>query len=593
MADSKKKIIDVFPDQSLEVDRRIIYLVLFGIFCGLFIVVLANISVNTAAGMRAYVAGEGFWAKAQKSATLNLSNYIQTEDSAYFNQFRDNIQVNLQDRVAREELSKEDYDYQKAFEAFLGGNNKPDDIPYMIRVYRYYSYLEPVKKVISHWEEGDRLIEDLISFADLIHVEIQDGNLSEEKKSEYLQVLTSKDEEFTLVEAAFSNSIGELARIVQFVLRWSAIVLGVLLLSVGGVFSFRFKRSAKEWMESLKSSQERFMNVINNSPDVLYESRLDDMSYEYVSPSLVDLLGYQPEELAKGGKDFLMDITHPDDIHRLLDEYDMLYEATESGTRSHLEYRVKNASGEYIWLSSLKTLIIDDEGVSKIIGNVREITDQKEQEAQLIRSLEEKEILIKEVHHRVKNNLAIINSMIELQKAKAGNDSMDVLSASQSVINSISKVHEKLYKTTDLDRVEMRAYLTELVEELKEAFRTRQKSIDFELHISELYMKTRPAVSTGLILNELITNAIKYAFSDNKGGTIQINLLTEGDKVRLSVINDGDPIDEEEISNNNDSLGMTMISVLVDRLKGELEILGGDQTEFRITFDISHVIDED
>jgi two-component sensor histidine kinase len=196
------------------------------------------------------------------------------------------------------------------------------------------------------------------------------------------------------------------------------------------------------------------------------------------------------------------------------------------------------------------------------------------------------------VHHRVKNNLAIISSMMEMQKIDADPEAADVLSASQSVINSISKVHEKLYKSTELDRVEMKTYLSELIAELEDTFRTRERNIHFDPNIDEMHMLTRSAVSAGLIVNEIITNAVKYAFVDRDEGIIKVSMQDLDDSVQLIVENNGVPIDKEEIKEKKDSLGMTMISVLVDRLNGELKMSSDEWTRFMISFDKGHIVKE-
>lgn len=590
MADNHKNITDQVFQKRLEVDRRILYLMLFGLFCGVLIVLLANVSVNTAAGMRAYVAGEGYYTKAQKNASFELSQYISTADSVHYERFLEHIKVNVSDRKAREEMSSGDFNYNRAFEALEGGKNHPEDIPQMIYVFRNFNSFDAVKEVIGYWEEADRNVGKLISLAEEIHKRHAAGSLTEAEEGEYLNRLSMLESTLTRAETNFSSKIGELAQIVQLVLRWSAISLGLLLLVVGGFFAHRFRESARSWMTALRKSQERFIHVIQNSPDVLYESDLKDMSYEYVSPSIKDLLGYGPDDLMKGGRELLLDITHPDDMDRLMQEYEFLSSATESGTRSHLEYRAKNKSGEYVWISSLKTLIMDEQGKTKIIGNVRDISELKSQEEKLTRSLKEKEILLKEVHHRVKNNLAIISSMMELQKIDAGPGAEDILSASQSVINSISKVHEKLYKSTELDRVEMKTYVSELITELEDTFRTRDRNIQFELQIQEMYLLTRSAVSAGLIINEIITNAVKYAFNGKEKGVIRVSMQEMENVVQLTVANNGVPMEEDEMKAKEDSLGMTMISVLVDRLNGELTISSNEWTRFMICFDKDHVV---
>ena len=209
--------------ERLDVNQKMVALCVFAAICALSLILIVNLSIITLSGIRAYVAGEGYWAKAQKESIIHLSNYILTEDEEEFDSFKNVLRVNLGDKVARQELLKDEFDYEVTYQGFLEGKNHPDDIPQMIDVFRRLQWTPQVQTSIDAWTKADLKLEQLVQFADSIRLEIQSRDVPLIQKAAWVTELEEYDYELTSLEVAFSNSMGNMARLVNTILRGGVI----------------------------------------------------------------------------------------------------------------------------------------------------------------------------------------------------------------------------------------------------------------------------------------------------------------------------------------------------------------------------------
>ncbi|MDR9419581.1 sensor histidine kinase [Gracilimonas sp.] len=573
---------------QINIDRKFYGVFLFGFICALLLIFAVTVSINTSSGIRAYVAGECYWAKAQKEAVFHLTSYLITEDSTDHDNFLRVLRINRGDKIAREELLKQEYDYQTVTDGFLIGLNHPDDIPDMINVFRRFQDTPHIKHAIDVWTVADKKIQELVSLADSIKNDVEDNELTPAEKEEWLSRIEDLDHELTDLELQFSNAMGDMARTVNAIFKWSTILLGLLIISIGLWITLRFYRSTNQWMNALKESEERFKNVLDNSKDVLYKMDLKSRKYVFVSPAIKSMLGYDQEELAEGGVEFILDHMHPDDVERMgkvVENYDHL---EDGDFLPSVEFRLKDAEGNWKWVSNVRTLVKNENGdPDAIVGAVRDISTRKKQGQKIKESLEEKEILLKEIHHRVKNNLAIVSSLLELQKTGNSEEVQNILSSSQNRIKSIAKVHEKLYESTTLSDIPLDNYISELTEEIKSAYKSDKKDIQVFMDLAPVKININDAIPIGLILNELINNAFKHAFLDQESGTLKVIVREKEQNLELLVQSDGNKMDDDFDPAESTSLGMTLIEVLVKRIEGSLEIEQTDKwTTFTIRFNL-------
>lgn len=213
-----------------------------------------------------------------------------------------------------------------------------------------------------------------------------------------------------------------------------------------------------------------------------------------------------------------------------------------------------------------------------------EVRLRTEAEKTLTASLEEKEVLLKEIHHRVKNNMQVISSLLNLQVGEIKDDlARKLFEESQSRIRSMALVHEKLYESDDLASVDFNDYIDSLIKSIFRAYSSQAARVQLSTAVERIDMPLDQAIPCGLILNELVCNAIKYAF-EGGGGRLEVELSRKGDDCRLIVADDGIGLPEEFDLSRATTLGLRLVSTLVGQIDGEVTIDRANGTTFTITF---------
>ncbi len=209
--------------------------------------------------------------------------------------------------------------------------------------------------------------------------------------------------------------------------------------------------------------------------------------------------------------------------------------------------------------------------------------------SEVTKSLKEKEILLQEVHHRVKNNLQVMSSLIKLQSRYINDEKMlDMLKETGGRIQSMSIVHTKLYNSGDYENINFSEYVRNLIENFKSIYGYQLKNIRFNIEINNLSLNIDTAIPCGLIINELISNSIKHAFPDNREGEISISILPEeGSKYKLVVKDNGIGAPDRADLKKSDTLGIQLVTLLTRQLNGTMEIISDKDKgiEFDITFE--------
>ncbi|HQF28283.1 MAG TPA: PAS domain S-box protein [Bacteroidia bacterium] len=214
-----------------------------------------------------------------------------------------------------------------------------------------------------------------------------------------------------------------------------------------------------------------------------------------------------------------------------------------------------------------------------------DLTENKKNELLISRSLKEKEILLAEIHHRVKNNLAIVSSLLQLQMLYSDDERIrSLMKESQSRLKSMALVHEKLYEGGDLSLVNFGQYIAEISDHIRNAYPNNSVDIDVQLNVNDVRLNIAQAVPCGLIMNEVLTNCFKYAFSGRLAGSVQINFEEKGDYYLLEVIDNGIGLPSDYDITKVKSLGITLIRTLTSQIKGTFELSSKNGTRVVITF---------
>jgi PAS domain S-box-containing protein len=216
---------------------------------------------------------------------------------------------------------------------------------------------------------------------------------------------------------------------------------------------------------------------------------------------------------------------------------------------------------------------------------VRDVTDRKKAERALLASNHEKDLLIKEIHHRVKNNLQLISSILYIKmKTMDQSDIKSFLEETRQKIRSIALIHERLLQAQSVNEVDIADYLGKLIIDLQMSITRSDLKVKIDTQIEPEQMHLDTAIYYGLIINELVTNSIKHAFNDRAQGNIQIRVNQREGQRQLIVSNDGNPLPEGIMPGQSGSFGMQLLDIFIKQLKGQLEIDRSHGTTFRISF---------
>lgn len=316
---------------------------------------------------------------------------------------------------------------------------------------------------------------------------------------------------------------------------------------------------------------DRFFEV---SIDMLCTMGLEG-NFRRLNPAFREVLGYELEELRARP---MLDLIHPDDISRTLAELEKLRAGAPS-IQFENRYRCKN--GEYRWLSWRSTL--DSNGT--VFAVARDVTDDKLAEELTRASLREKEVLLQEVHHRVKNNLQVICSLINMQARKLERGpSRDALEECQTRVQAIALIHEKLYQSNDYGRVPFSEYIHGLVDSVFVAGSAPREGITLEISAEPLWLAVDRAIPCGLMLNELVTNALKHAFPGGRRGRVRVEMVERAGAVHIAVSDNGVGLPEDFELHASKTLGLQLIATLAEQLSATVEIRRGEGTAFQVRF---------
>jgi PAS domain S-box-containing protein len=239
-------------------------------------------------------------------------------------------------------------------------------------------------------------------------------------------------------------------------------------------------------------------------------------------------------------------------------------------TKAQLEEMVKERT---------KELSVANEELKK------EIAQRKLAQDQINESLKEKIVLLREIHHRVKNNLQIVSSLLNLQAGYITDKKiLEVFKESQTRIRSMALIHEKLYQSRDLDKINFSDYIHSLIKDLFRSYQSQANKVNIKSETGQIFLEIDQAILCGLIVNELVSNAIKHAFIGREKGEIIVKLLEDNNNYQIIVKDNGIGFPEDIDIQNTDSLGLQLVTSLTSQMLGDIEIFSDNGTTVRISF---------
>jgi PAS domain S-box-containing protein len=300
----------------------------------------------------------------------------------------------------------------------------------------------------------------------------------------------------------------------------------------------------------------------------------------YVNESFRTMYGYREEELLGHNIEYLRSPAVPEVLSSEIRA--MTLDGGWSG-----EILSRRKDGTEFTVEVYSSVVRNDQGEPvALVGVARDITERKHAEERIRDSLREKEVLLKEIHHRVKNNLQVITSLLNLQSTKVSNpETVAALKESQTRIRSMALVHEELYRSRDLASIDFSSYVRKLTSNLFHAY----QAADVALHLDvvDVYLPVDAAIPCGLIVNELISNSLKYAFVKRQSGKVTVAFHHDGPSYELRVSDDGVGLPAHFDLDRTETLGLQLVATLAKQLRGEIAVNRTGGTSFALTFAVS------
>jgi len=360
---------------------------------------------------------------------------------------------------------------------------------------------------------------------------------------------------------------------------WLSVIIIVTLAIIIAVLSVNIILRQKS-ERALRESQERYKTLVETAPESVILMDLDNKIL-FASQHTNELHGFSSSDQFVNKS--IVKYIHPDDQKAVKQK---LKKLKKTGILRNQEFRFIRYDGSFFEGDLNASMVYDaDNNPIAVIAIVRDITERKHNEEQIKASLQEKVVLLKEIHHRVKNNMQIICSLLSLQeKYIPDKNSLKVFQETKSRVLAMALIHEKLYQSQNLAKINFYEYTKSLTNDLHRTYLGDSESINFIVQGQDIYLDINKAIPCGLIINELVTNSIKYGFPDNHKGEIFIKLSSNNGKNCICVRDSGIGLPEDLQIKTSGTFGFQMVNALVAQLDGDINIKSGRGTTICITF---------
>jgi two-component system, sensor histidine kinase PdtaS len=329
----------------------------------------------------------------------------------------------------------------------------------------------------------------------------------------------------------------------------------------------------------LEKTTERVEAILNNSPDAIL--LLDkDLTIELANPAAYEMFGYEANTIPFVSLWTLMVEADGETLGKLLEE------CTQNGQARSFGIAARRSDESTFDAGVALASVFEDNAVTGLVCIVRDITEQVQAEEQIKASLREKEVLLQEIHHRVKNNMQVISSLIALQAGYTDDEQVhQMFRESQSRIRSMALVHEQLYRSHDLARIDFSRYIGELTSNLMHSYQKTLGRIRLDVHSDPVFLDIDTAIPCGLIINELVSNALKHAFPNGREGIITVEFhLNSEQSLTLIVRDDGVGLPEELNVHRTETLGLQLVTSLTAQINATIGLQQVHGTMFEIRF---------
>ncbi len=333
----------------------------------------------------------------------------------------------------------------------------------------------------------------------------------------------------------------------------------------------------KKAEQALKESEEKYSLVVENSNDAIIIHR--DGIIQFANSTSSRYIGMPPHELI--GKP-MTDFVHPDDKKKVWDNFQKRKAGKEVENIYEISLVREDGSS---FPAEINVSLIQYQGEPAGLVFIRDITKRKKAEEKIKKSLEEKEVLLKEIHHRVKNNMQVISSLINIQAMRIKDKkAQEIFKDTRNRVMSMALVHERLYRSENLAGIDFKMYIERMSVHLMSYYKELSQNIELKTDVEGILLDITKAVPLGLIANELITNSLKHAFPKSKKGEINIEFYKKGKTYHLNIGDNGIGFPKALDFSKAESMGMDLVNSLVKQINGSIRLSMDKGTLFKITF---------
>lgn len=335
----------------------------------------------------------------------------------------------------------------------------------------------------------------------------------------------------------------------------------------------------KKMRKALQKSEILYSTLVKTDPDAIITTDMEG-KISYTSRRALELYGYDEEELIGNS---ILSVVASKCQERTRED---LKKTQNVDILRNREYNlVKKNKDQFIGEWNIAVIKDPDKFPVAFMITARDITHHKNIETQMQSSIQEKNVLLKEIHHRVKNNLQIISSLLNLQSMYIDDEkAYEVFKESQNRVKSMAIIHEKLYQSGNFAEINVAEYLKNLTNSIFSSYGVNPDVINLEINAHDIYLDINTAIPCFLLINEAITNCIKHAFPGGRTGKITIDFEKIDDKHIISIRDDGVGLPKNLNINQTNTLGLQLITNLTSQLDGELEVKSNNGTEFKVIF---------
>jgi PAS domain S-box-containing protein len=563
---------------KLNVDKKVVSILLVFIVLVVSLLISIVVSTNSLSALRGFASFQTNWTTARKDVTFNLVNYLRTQDQGYKTKVESSVFIIKDMEQIRIELKDDNTDRELVRALLEKTHSVPADIGKMITTFENFHEFSEFKETVALWIESDSLIFELEGISNRAEKLINENSFTESEQEKLISRVIELDDELTVMQFKLSISLARGTELLNLVIICVIISLVVISIIVGSILSLRFLKSIRKWSEEIELSEQKYRSLFDQNPNAVFS----------VSPVgklinankvLEQLIGYSADEMKNSTFQRFVDETQVERVrkHFLL---------ALKGRSQTYETQILKEDGSYISAEVTNLPIIVDGEITGIYGVINDITHRKEAEQKIKDQLVEKTYLLSEVHDRVKNNLALVSTLVQLQQ-----NEIEKENRGESFVNTVSRirsmalVHERLYQNETFSSIRMDEYINDLIENIQLKGYQKIKKPRLELETSPVSLSIEQAIPTGLLLNEVLVNAFKYG-SDALDPVIKVNMFSVDGEVTIKVEDNGPGLPKNFELEKPETLGFRLVSVLLKQLKASFVINNDNGASFTFRYKI-------